>query len=86
LHSRTSAHGNTERSLAPTDFITDILAKAEKHNLEVKLYLKKKMWLDPTFLSDDPSENRLEVFQLHSYILRYLRLGEFKVMHASSCT
>lgn len=72
MNTVTQTHDTTqlERSLAPNDFIADILSKAEKYGLEVKLFLKKKMWLDPAFLSEDPSENRLEVFQLHSYILR----------------
>lgn len=66
---RSRSNGTPERSLAPTDFIADIYSKAEKYGLEVKLVLKKKMWLDPTFTADDPAENRLEIFQLHSYIV-----------------
>jgi len=58
------------RSLSPNDFLSDILSKAERHNSELKFELKKKLWLDPSMLPEDPIEARLEALQLHDDIIK----------------
>lgn len=46
-----------------------MMSKAEKYGVESVFWIKKKLWLDPTLVSDDVIEARLEMLQLHEEIL-----------------
>jgi hypothetical protein len=57
-----------------------MLSKAEKYGHESLFWFKKKLWLDPTTLPEDPVEARLETLQIHADIVSgttvaLLRLG-----------
>ncbi len=46
-----------------------MLSKAEKYGHESLFWFKKKLWLDPTTLPEDPVEARLETLQIHADIV-----------------
>ncbi|ELR24836.1 myosin head (motor domain) domain containing protein [Acanthamoeba castellanii str. Neff] len=61
---------NLERSMTPLEYISDILAKAERFLEQNKgkwedfrLVFKKKLHLDPTYVSEDSVENTLDYYQ-----------------------
>lgn len=70
-------HLNLGRSLSPSDFLADMLSKAEKYGHESLFWFKKKLWLDPTTLPEDPVEARLETLQIHADIVS----GKFPCPH-----
>jgi hypothetical protein len=67
----------TERSMTPLEYVSDILAKAERFLEQnrgkwedFKLVFKKKLHLDPMFVSPDSVENTLDYYQVVQAIRR----------------
>lgn len=61
--------------MGPLEYLSDVLSKAERFTEQnrgkwedFKIIFKKKLHLDPTFISEDPVENKLDYYQLMSDI------------------